>query len=149
METRALRTLPRRARRCGGRMWFIARFRASLNRQDPGSHQCWGGAGTPPAAWGQEGLRPGKRGIWVEPDSQTFWRGVEVGGGIKSSITDAHRWKELEAHSSTMAGGPLDSQGGRVGGEEEKAVEDRTVSMGWNISPWTTRQVFCLKVKSL
>lgn len=78
-----------------------------------------------------------------------FGEELKWGGGVKSSITDAHRWKELEAHSSTMAGGPLDSQGGRVGGEEEKAVEDRTVSMGWNISPWTTRQVFCLKVKSL
>lgn len=57
------------------------------------------------------------------------------GGWIKrgrprpeSPITDAHRWKELDGHSSTTAGGALDSQGG----EEEKEADDRRVSVGWN-----------------
>lgn len=54
---------------------------------------------------------------------------METRGGVKSGrphpespITDAHRWKELDAHSSTKAGGLIDSRGG-VGGEEKKKVE--------------------------
>lgn len=63
---------------------------------------------------------------------------MKWGGWIKSGrprpespITDAHRWKELDAHSSTTAGGLLDSQGG-VGGEEEKEADEGSVSMGCN-----------------
>lgn len=90
-------------------------------------------------------LGPGGALAWKERDLSgtrlsnfLSWSGEEGGGWIKSSrprpespITDAHRWKELDAHSCTTAGGPLDSQGG-VGGEEEKEVDDRRVSMGCN-----------------
>lgn len=41
------------------------------------------------------------------------WGGVKSGRPRpESPITDAHRWKELDAHSSTKAGGLLDREGG-------------------------------------
>lgn len=90
------------------------------NLQEPGSHKSEGAAGTPPAASGWEGPP-----AWREREggsewnqSESLWRegGVESGRPRpESPITDAHRWKELDTHSSTKAGGLFD----RVGGEGE------------------------------